>query len=259
MPAPSRTHLVIIPSFNSGRLLLPTVSEAAAFWSPVWVVIDGSTDGSGEALEQQASSYPNVRVMTLPRNQGKGAAVLHGLRAARAAGFMHALVMDADGQHPADRIPEFMTASCEHPGAMILGRPEFGSDAPVERVYCRKIANFWADLETGWSGIGDSLFGFRVYPVNALAGIMEERRAMRRFDFDAEAVVRLAWMGVQPINIDVPVRYPAREKGGVSHFHYLRDNRLLISMFVRLFFEFMLRRLRGVPATPGESNHSAVD
>ena len=63
---------------------------------------------------------------------------------------------------------------------------------------------------------------------------MESTIWMRRFDFDPEAAVRLVWAGVPPINRDAPVRYFRPDEGGVSHFHYLRDNVLLTWMHVRL-------------------------
>src|SRR6185369_209380 len=101
----STKHLVLIPSFNTGPKLFETVAAARAQWPVVWVVIDGSTDGTGEQLQKSAAGQSGLRVFVLPRNQGKGAAVLHGLREAQARGFTHALTMDADGQHPADLIP----------------------------------------------------------------------------------------------------------------------------------------------------------
>ncbi|TXH22180.1 MAG: glycosyltransferase family 2 protein, partial [Elusimicrobia bacterium] len=174
-------------------------------------------------------------------NRGKGAAVLVGLEAASAAGYTHALTMDADGQHPADLIPEFMAASQAHPEAMILGKPVFGEDAPALRVKGRRVSNGWANLETLWTGIGDSLYGFRVYPIAPLQAIMRHHRWMRRFDFDPEAVVRLCWAGVPPLNREAPVRYLLPDEGGVSHFRYLRDNALLTWMHTRLFLGFLLR------------------
>jgi glycosyltransferase involved in cell wall biosynthesis len=45
-------HLVLIPSFDTGVKLLETVRQARAVWAPVWVVVDGSTDGSDILLEQ---------------------------------------------------------------------------------------------------------------------------------------------------------------------------------------------------------------
>lgn len=237
----SATHLVLIPSYNPGPAVLTTVQAARAQWPVVWVVDDGSNDGSTASLQELAASDPGLHLIVLPRNSGKGAAVLAGLEAAAAAGFTHVLTMDADGQHPAALIPDFMAASQAAPAAMILGKPVFGPEAPALRVNGRKVSNGWANFETLWMGIGDSLYGFRVYPIAPLMRIMQGRRWMRRFDFDPEAVVRLCWAGVQPINKDAPVRYLSAEEGGVSHFRYLRDNLLLTWMHTRLFLGFLGR------------------
>jgi len=240
-PTPSRTHLVLIPSYNTGPKVLETVRDARAQWTPVWVVVDGSTDGTDRALQAMAADDPGLRVLVLPRNQGKGAAVLHGLEAARAAGFTHALTMDSDGQHPAPLIPRFMQDSQARPETMVLGRPVFDASAPLLRVRGRRVSNWWTDLETLGAGVADSLYGFRVYPVEGLIAVMARQPWMRRFDFDTEAVVRLAWRGVKPVNVDAPVKYLTAEEGGVSHFRYGRDNVLLTWMHLRLMLEFALR------------------
>lgn len=232
---------MLIPSYNTGRLLLDTVRSARAHWTPVWVVIDGSTDGSEQPLLAAAAADPGLRVIVLPHNQGKGAAVLHGLREALAAGFTHVLTMDADGQHPAALIPAFMQASIGHPETMVLGKPVFDASAPLLRVRGRRVSNAWTNLETLGAGVGDSLFGFRVYPAADLAAVMARQPWMRRFDFDTEAVVRLAWRGIKPLNLDAPVKYPRPEDGGISHFKYGRDNLLLTWMHTRLMLEFVLR------------------
>ena len=241
MSNPSRTHLILIPSYNTGGKVLQTVWDARRIWQPVWVVVDGSTDGTLEALRALARDDPAIRVLALPHNQGKGAAILHGLREAGAAGYTHAMTMDADGQHPTDKIGEFMAASQANPDAMMLGRPVFDAGAPRVRVHGRKLSNWCAELETLGAGIGDSLYGFRVYPIVPLREIMERQPWMRRFDFDAEAAVRLCWRGVRPINLAAPVKYFRPGEGGVSHFRYLRDNVLLTWMHVRLILESVFR------------------
>lgn len=240
-PAPSTTHLVLIPSYNPGPGVLQTVRQARTQWAPVWVVVDGSTDGTDQSLLALAQGDPGLKVIVLPQNQGKGAAVLEGITRAAQAGFTHALTMDSDGQHPADLIPTFMAASQRDAGTMVLGKPVFGPEAPALRVNGRKVSNGWANLETLWMGVGDSLYGFRVYPIAPLIQVMRGNRFMRRFDFDPEAVVRLCWAGVRPVNIDAPVRYLSAEEGGVSHFKYLRDNTLLTWMHTRLFIGFVWR------------------
>jgi len=248
----SDSHLVLIPSYNPGARVYDTILAARRQWTPVWVVVDGSSDGSGAGLQAMAAADPGLRVVVLPENVGKGAAVLHGLDLAVREGFTHALTMDSDGQHPADLIPSFMAASVAAPGCMVLGVPVFDASAPNLRVQGRKLSNMWANLETLWMGIGDSLYGFRVYPIEPLRQVMHGKRWMRRFDFDPEAVVRLCWRGVRPINLAAPVKYLTAAEGGVSHFNYLRDNILLTWMHARLLLGFLLRlplligrRLRG--------------
>lgn len=235
---PSATHLVVVPSYNTGAALLSeTVAGALAAWTPVWVVLDGSDDGSASAM----AAIPGLHVIALPRNQGKGAALRVALTQAAEAGFTHALAMDADGQHPAASIRTFMAASIAQPDAVVLGVPQFGPDAPALRVKGRRISNWWANLETLWAGIDDSLCGFRVYPIRPLLTVMAQSSGMHRFDFDPEAAVRLLWQGVPAVNLPAPVRYIGRDQGGVSHFKYGRDNALLTWMHVRLMLGFVPR------------------
>ena len=109
MTRASATHVVVIPSYDTGATVYATVRAARAQWQPVYVVVDGSSDGTAEGLRAMAAADPGLHVWLLPHNQGKGAAVLHGLQQAQAAGFSHALTMDADGQHPPQRIAEFLS------------------------------------------------------------------------------------------------------------------------------------------------------
>ena len=238
----SATHLVLIPSYNTGPRLVDTVTAALAFWAPVWVVVDGSTDRSHEAVQRLAETDTRVRVIVRDRNGGKGAAVLTGVREARAHGFSHVLTMDSDGQHPADHIPQFMTASQDHPEALVLGRPVFGPEVPLERLHGRKLSVGLAHIEILGAGIDDPLFGFRVYPAKPLQAALESTRRARGFDFDPEVAVRMVWAGVPTVNIAAPCRYLGKHEGGVSHFHYVRDNLKLIWLHARLLTQVILWR-----------------
>jgi glycosyltransferase involved in cell wall biosynthesis len=220
----SASHLVVIPSYNPGDSLSATVREARRQWAPVWVVIDGSDDGTADGIAALVADDPDLRVLRLARNGGKGAAVLHGAAAAADAGFSHVLT-------------RFMTMSRLNPARLIAGVPQFGPEAPRLRVWGRRLSNGLAALETGGAGIGDCLFGFRVYPIAPLLRVMAATRWARRFDFDPEVAVRLCWAGVRPIAVPARVRYVAREAGGVSHFRYGRDNFLLAGMHGRLVWE----------------------
>jgi glycosyltransferase involved in cell wall biosynthesis len=236
------THLVLIPSYNTGPRLIDTVRGALAFWSPVWVVVDGSTDGSFRPVQELAAQDSRVRVILRERNGGNGAAVATGTRAALAAGFTHVLTMDSDGQHPADHIPGFMAASKECPAAIVLGRPVFGPEVPLERLHGRKLSVGLARLEILGSGIDDPLFGFRVYPARELITALESTRRARGFDFDPEVAVRMVWAGVTTRNLPAPCRYLSKTEGGVSHFNYVRDNLKLIWLHTRLLSQVVIWR-----------------
>lgn len=241
MPPPSPTHLLLIPTYNTGPKVLETVRGALAAWSPVWVVTDGSDDGTTEQLAAFAATEPDLKIIRHDTNRGKGAAVLTGARLAREAGFTHLLSFDADGQHPANQIAEYMTHSLKHPEAMVFGVPVFPDNAPLERILGRRVANFFVNLQTAWWGIGDSMYGMRLFPIPDLIAVMEATWFGRRYDFECEAGIRLCWRGVPIINVPSPVRYLSKAEGGVSHYHYLRDNVRLVTLFLRHFPGGLLR------------------
>jgi len=234
MMAPSTSHLVLIPSYNTGPLVVSTIKDALEYWSPIWVVIDGSTDGSATLVHELAKQDSRIRVIERPENGGKGAAVADGTAAALAAGFTHVLTMDSDGQHPVSYIQSFMRASMENTNALILGRPVFGPEVPLERLYGRKISVAFARLEILGPGIDDPLFGFRVYPAAPLLRALNATRRARGFDFDPEVAVRMVWNGVPTVNLPAPCRYLAPDEGGVSHFNYVRDNAKMVWLHLRL-------------------------
>ena len=242
-------HCVVIPSYNSGCLLQPTVDSVLSLGLRVLLVTDGSTDGSDEFLSApQYQSHPLLHVIRFAENQGKGAAAIAGMQTALEHDFTHAVLFDSDGQHAVSDIPEMIRISNEHPDRMVLGKPIFGDDAPLERVYARRIANWFANLSARHTFIADSLFGFRVYPIGHAIECLQETTCGRAFDFETQIAVRLAWRGVAAINFSTRVTYPPREHGGVTHFQYVRDNLLLIRSHAGLLFEAFVspRTIRGL-------------
>ena len=230
--------IVLIPSFNTGRLLEATVREVLANTKrSILVVIDGSTDGSDKSVLDLENDEDRLTVKINPLNEGKGAAVRKGLIEAKRKGFTHALVMDADGQHPAFEIERFLEHAESEPEAMILGQPVFDKDVPVERLYGRQLSVWMVRFEVMGQEIGDPLCGFRVYPITPLLKVMDKSGRSNRYDFDPEVAVRLNWMGVSSVKIDAPVRYIDASEGGVSHFNYLRDNARFVALHVRLVIE----------------------
>jgi hypothetical protein len=236
--------IVMIPSYNTGAdLLRETVAGALQTGFDVLVIVDGSTDGSADSLEQRAGGGANLRVLRKPRNTGKGDSLRRAAELVVKDHYTHALVMDSDGQHPAAAIAPMIALARENPGAIIMGQPVFGAEAPRARVHGRKLTSFWTDIETLWCGLGDTLFGMRVYPLQPFLAAFRQTSFARGFDFDPEIAVRMTWLGCRPIPYTVPVRYLRADEGGVSHFHYLRDNCKLTLLHFRLVPELILIRL----------------
>jgi glycosyltransferase involved in cell wall biosynthesis len=234
--------LILMPSYNTGRILLSTVSDVLArTQQPLLVVIDGSDDGSDVEVLALADREVRLTVINKPINEGKGADVRSGLLAVRELGYSHVLVIDADGQHPVEMIDAFMAQAKTHPKAIILGQPIFDENVPVERLYGRKLTVWLVQFEVMSRAIGDPLFGFRVYPVEPLLNVLSNPTRSNRYDFDPEVVVRLSWNGIPAVKAPAPVKYLDLVSGGVSHFHYLRDNVRYVGLHTKLIIEMPFR------------------
>ena len=230
---------IIIPLYNHGSTLHRTVAALQPYGLPVIVVDDGSDEATQQALREVATTFPQVQCVRLTQNAGKGAAVMRGFRAAAEVGHTHALQVDADGQHDLTDIPRFIASARQHPRALICGRPIYDASAPASRRYGRLVTHAWVWIETLSLAIGDSMCGFRLYPLEPVVTLIERTRIPVRMAFDIAIVVRLYWMGLPVMNLPTRVIYP---EGGISHFRLWRDNwriscahtQLVCGMLVRL-------------------------
>ncbi|MBK4768921.1 MULTISPECIES: glycosyltransferase [unclassified Pantoea] len=227
---------VLIPCYNHGAMLASVLARLAPFNLPVIVVDDGSDARTKQHIA--ALDAPQLRVLTLPHNQGKGAAVIAGLRAAAAVGFSHALQLDADGQHQVEDTPRMLAEAERYPHCLISGQPQYDASIPKSRLYGRYITHFWVWVETLSFSLKDSMCGFRVYPLAASLELCDRRAIGQRMDFDTEIMVRLYWQGTPSRFIRTRVTYPP---SGVSHFDALHDNLRISWMHTRLFFGMLPR------------------
>ncbi len=241
---------VLIPVYNHERAIGPTLDEVLTAGCEVLLVDDGSDDACARVLVGLRDRHPDkVRLLRLPRNGGKGAAVKAGMRALLAWGYSHGLQIDADGQHDIDDVPHFLETARESPGSLVSGCPEFDAEVPRIRYYGRYLTHVWVWINTLSFEIRDTMCGFRVYPLAATVALLEQEHCGDRMEFDPEIMVRWHWRGGSVVILPTRVRYPL---DGVSHFNLLRDNLLISRMHVRLFFGMLLRlpailgrRLRG--------------
>jgi predicted LPLAT superfamily acyltransferase len=243
-PAPF-SLAAVVPVFNHETAVVGVLDALAERGLFCFLVDDGSSEACRSALERLSLARPSgVALLRLSVNQGKGAAVMAGARAAHARGFSHVLQVDADGQHDLNDLPLFSALAQEHPTSVICGAPRFDASVPFARKYGRLLTSVWVWINCLSLAIEDALCGYRVYPLPALVSVLDAARLGRRMDFDPEVLVRLSWAGAGVLNVPTHVSYPT---DGLSHFRMLRDNWLISLMHARLFFG-MLPRAPGLIA-----------
>ncbi|GAB2655612.1 glycosyltransferase family 2 protein [Arenimonas aestuarii] len=231
--------LVVVPVFDHPQAIEGLVHTLRGLGVPCLLVDDGSGPDCAALLARLAADFPDaVSLLRLDHNQGKGAAVMAGLREAGRRGFSHALQIDADGQHDARDVPRFLAMARETPGAVINGRPIYDDSVPRARLYGRYASHVWVWINTLSLAIRDSMCGFRVYPLAPTLALIDREYIGTRMDFDSEILVRLYWQGLDVRDCPTRVTYPEH---GVSHFRMLRDNLRISAMHTRLFFGMLWR------------------
>ncbi len=219
---------VLIPTYNNIGSVASVATRARAHGLAVYVVDDGSTDGSGEAAKAAGAT-----LVVHADNLGKGRALLTGMARLRAAGHTHAICLDGDGQHDPEDIPSFATACHRHPNAIVAGVRDLAT-APGKSRFGRAFSNFWIWAETGWR-VADSQCGFRAYPIEAVLALGLDGR---RYDMEVEVLTRCLWRGTPVFDLPCKVYYPPPSQR-VTSFHPFWDNVRISLMNTRL----VLRRL----------------
>ncbi len=230
---------VVIPVYNHESTIRTVCEKALELGLPVFVVDDGSTDGTCERIK----NLENVTVLRHTVNMGKGAALLTGFAAAsRKAGW--AVTMDADGQHdPADAV--HMIRSVPHGERPVIVGRRMGmtqETVPWTSRFGRKFSNFWVRV-SGGPRISDSQSGFRMYP---LPEALELKTNARRFQFEVEILVKAAWKGLPVIEVPIQAHYPPRGER-ISHFRpfmdFIRNTNTFARLIVqRIFLPISIRR-----------------
>ncbi len=229
---------IIIPVYNH-EVPLPRIMEGLRPYAlPCILLDDGSRESCAEVIQGLSARYPWARSVREDINHGKGHAVKAGILLAQRQGHTHAIQIDADGQHTLGDLDKFLQAAAENPEAVITGVPVFDGSIPKIRYYGRYLTHIWVCVNTLSFNIRDSMCGFRVYPVDTCAKLIQTTPLGNRMEFDTEILVRLYWQGVSIVSIATRVGYP---EDGLSHFRAFEDNARISLMHARLFFGMLWR------------------
>lgn len=205
---------ILIPTYNNHKTLKRVIDGVLEYTQNIIVVNDGSTDSTSEILK----NYPQISILNLPENKGKGNGLKLGFRKAKELGFDFAITIDSDGQHYPDDIPVFVEALLEEKeDVLLIGNRNMSQDGiPKKSSFGNRFSNFWFWFETGIK-LEDTQSGYRLYPLHKIP----KKYYTPKFEFEIEIIVRTAWRHVPVKNVPIKVLYDPAER--VSHFRPFKD------------------------------------
>ncbi|MEH6527886.1 MAG: glycosyltransferase [Sneathiella sp.] len=243
----------IVPSHNHYLHIDDVIFAIQEQGLPAIIIDDGSGEPARSHLSKLHSPENGVTVRRFEKNMGKGRAVTEGFRQALAAGYTHAVQIDADGQHDIESLADLLKLSESEPGALISGLPIYDETIPKSRKFARWLTHIWVWVETLSTYIPDSMCGFRVYPLDLTMKVVRNQTVGQYMDFDTEIMVRMCWQGTPVRMMPIKVTYP---KDNISNFRLVADNWRITKMHTRLVLG-MLRRFPTVwKNRPGPSENS---
>ncbi|AZA55971.1 MULTISPECIES: DUF2062 domain-containing protein [Chryseobacterium] len=205
---------VLVPTYNNEKTLRRVIDGILQYTCDIIIVNDGSTDSTPVILYD----YPEIKIIHLPENKGKGNALKTGFREAEKTGYSYAITIDSDGQHYPDDIPVFVEALLkEDQDVLLIGNRNMAQDGiPKKSSFGNRFSNFWFWFETGIK-LEDTQSGYRLYPLHKIP----RTYFTPKFEFEIEIIVRTAWRHIPVKNVPVKVLYDPLER--VSHFRPFKD------------------------------------
>jgi glycosyltransferase involved in cell wall biosynthesis len=231
---------IIIPVYNHEGTVADVVRQCLELNCPVFVVDDGSTDGTHEKI----SGIASITILRHSENRGKGAALLTGFAAAAPVADW-AITLDADGQHRPEDARSLLAAVPEGKRPIVVGRRQgmHGEHVPWASRFGRKFSNFWVRA-SGGPAVSDTQSGMRLYP---LPETLDLPVRARRFQFEVEVLVKACWYGIPVVEAPIQVFYaPKAER--ISHYRgfvdFMRNSGAFTRLICGRFFFLPFIRLK---------------
>ena len=219
----------VVPCYNAGGRVQPVVVALLQHLDHVVVVDDGSTDGATAPLQAMGAS-----VIHFQENKGKGFAMLAGFRAALAADDVTGVVIvDADGQHDANELPNLWQKFIDENADLVIGTRTFdGIQVPLRSKVGNKFTALMTRVLIGVA-IPDTQSGFRIHSRKFLEDILASIRG-GRYETEMEILVTAARGGYRLAAAPIKTIYESGNPS--SHFNKFRDSwRVIRKLFASTF------------------------
>lgn len=220
---------VVIPAYQAAATIATVVcrSRGAVPAATVYVVDDGSTDGTGDEGRRAGAT-----VLVHARNRGKGAALATGVEAALAHGVDVIVTLDADAQHPPEAIPRLAAPVLRHDADLVLGARTRTGVMPWTRRGTNWLSATLAS-RIGGVAVPDAQTGFRGLSRRVAEAI---RPGEQGYDYETAFLLAALVGGFGVRFVPVPTLYA----GQASHFRTWRDTWRQARVFARYGRRIML-------------------
>jgi len=215
--APIPDLSIVIPAYNEGPRLGPTVREIVSYCRQhrgafeVIVVDDGSLDDTSAVTRRLSEEFQELRLIRLAANHGKGYAVRAGILNAVGS---HVLFADADGSTPIAEVERLRFALEEGADVAIGSRALEAEGIRVEaRLYRHVIGRTFHQL-VKWlanAGVADTQCGFKLFRA-LVAQDLFSRIRMDGYSFDVEVLIMARRRGYRIAEVPVNWTHKAGSK-----------------------------------------------
>ena len=214
--APERV-LVVTPTYNEALNVSSAIEKvlAAVPTANVLIVDDASPDGTGEIADAIAAGDERVFVLHRAEKDGLGHAYLAGFAWAFEHGYDVVVEMDADGSHPAARLPVMLATLAADPAvALVIGSRWVpgGSvvDWPRFREALSRSANLYARMALRIP-VRDATAGYRAYTASVLESVIDDSIHSRGYIFQIDLALRVHDAGFDIA--EIPIEFHDRVAG----------------------------------------------
>lgn len=221
---------VIIPAYCPAAEINTLTADLSALGFGLILVVDDGSPSAYESVFRDLQDLKSTKVLSHPKNEGKGAALKTAFATVQACypRITHVVTADADGQHQSADIQHVAETSLKEQNAIVLGSRKFHTDVPLRSKFGNVLTRWVFRLFAG-RAVSDTQTGLRGIPVSWLPEI--EAIDADRYEYEMEVILKASKTGV-PIK-EVPIATIYIDENASSHFRPIVDSLRIYFVFFR--------------------------